>query len=66
MHCQIIKPDFLHASVCLKEILPAFNGTVTTSSDIIHSSSNTQKQYYPEKAGLLREYNTEHVALSAQ
>ena len=42
MHCQNIKPDFLHASVCLKEILLAFNGTVITSSDIIHSSSNTQ------------------------
>ena len=42
MHCQNIKPDFLHASVCLKEILLAFNGTVITSSDIINSSSNTQ------------------------
>ena len=56
--CQNIKPDFLHASVCLKEILPAFNGTVITSSDIIHSSSNTQssstqrKQVYLESTTL--------------
>ena len=58
MHCQNIKPDFLHASVCLKEILSAFNGTVITSSDIIHSSLNTQssstqrKQVYLESTTL--------------
>ena len=56
--CQNIKPDFLHASVCLKEILPAFNGTVITSSGIIHSSLNTQssstqrKQVYLESTTL--------------
>ena len=41
MYNALSKYNFLHASVCLEEILPTFNGTVITSSDIIHSSSNT-------------------------
>ena len=42
MYNALSKYNFLHASVCLEEILPAFNGTVITSSGIIHSSLNTQ------------------------